>query len=44
MQELIKVNYTNDTPSILGRDLHETLEIKTAYKDWFPRRCAYGFY
>lgn len=27
----------------MGRDLHEVLEIKTAYKDWFPRMCEYGF-
>lgn len=27
----------------MGRDLHEGLEIKTSYKDWFPRMCEYGF-
>ena len=26
-----------------GRDLHAALEVKTAYKDWFPRMCDYGF-
>lgn len=26
-----------------GRELHEQLGIATAYKDWFPRMCAYGF-
>lgn len=44
MNELIKVDYTNSTrPTVLGRDLHEMLEVKTAYKDWFPRMCEYGF-
>lgn len=43
MNELIRVNYDSDTPTVLGRDLHEFLEIKTAYKDWFPRMCEYGF-
>ena len=26
-----------------GRDFHEALQVKTAYKDWFPRMCEYGF-
>lgn len=26
-----------------ARDLHDFLEVKTAYKDWFPRMCEYGF-
>ena len=43
MNELIAVNYANDRPTVLGRDLHEKLGIKTAYKDWFPRMCEYGF-
>lgn len=28
MNELIKVNYENDQPTVLGRDLHEALEVK----------------
>lgn len=43
MNELIKINYDSDRPTVLGRDLYEALEIKTAYKDWFPRMCEYGF-
>lgn len=44
MNELIKVNYTeSDQPTVSGRELHEALEVKTAYKDWFPRMCEYGF-
>lgn len=44
MNELaIKVNYGSDKPTVSGRELHEKLGIKTAYKDWFPRMCEYGF-
>ena len=43
MNELINVSYDNERPTVLGRDLHEKLGIKTAYKDWFPRMCEYGF-
>ena len=28
---------------ISGRELHEFLEVKTKYKDWFPRMKSYGF-
>lgn len=37
--------YGTDTGEkvVLGRELHERLKIKTAYKDWFPRMCEYGF-
>lgn len=44
MNDLIKVNYDNaECPTVSGRELHEALEVKTAYKDWFPRMCEYGF-
>lgn len=44
MNELIKINYeTSDCPTVMGRELHKALEVKTAYKDWFPRMCEYGF-
>lgn len=43
MNELIKINYESDHPTVSGRELHEALEVKTAYKDWFPRMCEYGF-
>ena len=43
MNELIKVSYENDNPTVSGRELHKFLEVATAYKDWFPRMCEYGF-
>lgn len=44
MNELIKIE-TNERgePCISGRELHSFLEVKTAYKDWFPRMTEYGF-
>ena len=44
MKDLIQIHYDNaDRPTVSGRELHEALEVKTAYKDWFPRMCEYGF-
>jgi len=43
MNELIRVNYDNDTPTVSGRELHEFLEVETPYRIWFPRMCEYGF-
>lgn len=43
MNELIKVDYSNDRPTVLGRELHEALGVSTRYNDWFPRMCEYGF-
>ena len=31
MNEIIKVNYDNDRPTVLARDLHGFLEVKTAF-------------
>lgn len=41
MNELL-VLHDGDFP-INGRELHGQLGIETAYKDWFPRMCEYGF-
>mgnify|MGYP004457708463 FL=1 len=43
MDNLITVNYKTDQPCVSARDLYEQLNIKTAFKDWFPRMCEYGF-
>ena len=44
MNELITIT-TNEVgePTVLGRELHEFLGVKTLYKDWFPRMVEYGF-
>ena len=43
MNELINITYDSERPTVSGRDLHDVLQVKTAYKDWFPRMCEYGF-
>ena len=43
MDELIKINYEAENPTVSARELYEGLEIKTAFKDWFPRMTEYGF-
>lgn len=44
MNELINVTLNeNHEPVVSGRELHKTLGVKTAYKDWFPRMTEYGF-
>ena len=43
MNDIIKVNYNTDQPTVSARELHAFLEVKTAYKDWFPRMREYGF-
>jgi len=43
-EQLIPINENESGDVVIsGRDLHEFLEIKTAYKDWFPRMIEYGF-
>lgn len=43
MQELIKINYETEQPTVSARDLHEGLEIGTKFATWFPRMAEYGF-
>lgn len=43
MNELISINYENERPTVSGRELHEALEVKSKYADWFKNMCAYGF-
>lgn len=40
---MIPVSNENGSLMVSARDLHQKLEVKTAYKDWFPRMCEYGF-
>lgn len=43
MNELIKITYEKDNPTVSARELHGFLEVGTHFKDWFPRMCEYGF-
>lgn len=43
MNNLIKVKFENDRPTVSGRELHDFLEVGTEYRHWFPRMCEYGF-
>lgn len=44
MNELINVTLNeNHEPVVSGRQLHETLGVKTRYNDWFNRMTDFGF-
>ena len=44
MKELIKITTNEQGQQLVNaRELHEGLEIKTKYQDWFKRMCEYGF-
>lgn len=43
MNDLITIDFTNDTPTVSARSLHEYLDVNTRYNDWFPRMVEYGF-
>lgn len=43
MNEIIQINYESENPTVSARDLHEGLEIKSKYADWFKNMSAYGF-
>lgn len=43
MEELLKVNYDSEQPTVSARELHAGLEIKSNFTTWFDRMCEYGF-
>lgn len=43
MNNLININYSNDRITLSARELHEFLEVKSKYADWFKNMSAYGF-
>lgn len=44
MNNLINITLNeNHEPVVSGRQLHETLGVKTKYADWFNRMIEYGF-
>ena len=43
MNELIKINYDTEQPTVSARELHEKLNIDSNFTTWFKRMCEYGF-
>ena len=43
MNELLKINYEAEQPTVSARDLHEQLNIESNFTTWFKRMCEYGF-
>lgn len=41
--DIIPIERTGDDYAVMGRDLHDFLEVKSNYREWFPRMIAYGF-
>ena len=37
MNELLKINYDTETPTVSARDLHEALGIRERFSLWFSR-------
>lgn len=43
MNELIPISTDGGKLTVSARALHDFLKVGTAFKDWFPRMCEYGF-
>ena len=43
MNEIIKINYETEQPTVSARELHEKLNIESNFTTWFKRMCKYGF-
>ena len=44
MNKLINVQMNeNQEPIVSGRELHEFLQVKTPYTQWFERKLEFGF-
>ena len=43
MSELIPIHNNDGAQAVMGRDLHNFLEVSTEYRHWFPRMVDYGF-
>ena len=41
--ELLKVNYDSEQPTVSARELHAGLEISERFQSWFNRQLQYGF-
>lgn len=43
MDNLIKIRYDREQPTVSARELHKKLNIGTEFAKWFSRMCDYGF-
>lgn len=43
MNEILKINYDTENPTVSARDLHEALGIEERFSKWFERMIGYGF-
>lgn len=43
MDDLIKVTYDTEQPTVSARELHKGLNVGTEFAKWFSRMCEYGF-
>lgn len=43
MNEILKVNYDNEQPTVSARELHDGLEVSERFQSWFNRQLQYGF-
>ena len=43
MQELLKISYEAENPTVSARELYDRLNIKSNFTTWFRRMCEYGF-
>nr|DAW68077.1 MAG TPA: KilAC domain protein [Caudoviricetes sp.] len=43
MNEILKVNYDNEQPTVSARELHNGLEVSERFQSWFNRQLQYGF-
>lgn len=43
MNELIKVTYDGEEPTVSARELHNGLEVSERFQSWFNRQLQYGF-
>jgi anti-repressor protein len=43
MNDIVKVNYDNEQPTVSARELHNGLEVSERFQSWFNRQLQYGF-
>lgn len=43
MEELLKINFDTEQPTVSARELHDGLEVSERFQSWFNRQLQYGF-